>query len=86
MSQLGSHSADIEMWLDCGPYGRVVLSRITPKSVVAKAPPRDVPPCLADLIVVVDGHRMQNRVNVTSGFSKGRLAALIQLVGDVAPF
>ena len=73
------------MWLDCGPYGRVDLSRISPKSVVAKTA-REIPPCFADLIVVVDGERMRKRVNVASGFSKGRLAALIHLVTDAAPF
>src|SRR5437879_4561592 len=36
MSQLVSHSADVQMWLDCGEHGRVDLNRITPKSVVAK--------------------------------------------------
>ena len=72
------------MWLDCGEYGRVNLSRITPKSVVAKEA-REIPPCFADLVVSVDGRIHRTPVNV-SGFTKGRLLALIRLVTDAAPF
>lgn len=72
------------MWLEC-PYGRVDLSRITPKAVVAKSP-QAFPPCFADLIVVVDGDRMQRRVNLTGGFGGG-LAAMIRIVTETAaPF
>ena len=72
------------MWLECGPHGRVDLSRVTPKAVVAKTP-QAIPPCFADLIVVVDGERMQKRVNLPGGFGGG-LAAMIRLVTDAAPF
>ncbi len=65
------------MRLDCGEHGQVALSRITPKSVVAKTP-RDIPPCFADLVVTVDGQRLSNRVRLTSGFSKRRHAALVR--------
>lgn len=79
MSEPSSHSADVQMWLDCGPHGIVALGRITPKSVVAKHS-CDIPPCFADLVVTVDGHRLHSRVNVSTGFSKGRLAALVRVV------
>jgi hypothetical protein len=77
MSQFSSHSADVAMWLDCGHYGRMDLSRITPKSVVAKQP-RDIPPCYADLVVTVDGKRFLRRVHVASGFAKGRALARVE--------
>ncbi len=80
-----SHSADVKIWLDCGIHGKVLLSRVTPKSVVASQP-RDIPPCLADLVVTVDGQRMQSRVNLASGFSKNRRAALVLSVDAIAPF
>jgi hypothetical protein len=86
MSQLFSHSAEVEMWLDCGEHGRVDLSRITPKSVVAKEA-RHVPPCIAELVVCVDGRCRRIRVNVSRGFANGRLAtAIYPLSDDVAPF
>jgi hypothetical protein len=85
MSQFFSHSADVQMWLDCGEYGRVALSRITPKCVVAKDQ-HEIPPCHADLVVCIDGRCRRNRINLTRGFSRGRLAALIYPVSDVAPF
>ena len=78
------HSADVSMWLDCGSYGRVELSRITPTSVVARNP-RPVPTGDADLVVVVDGREMRNRVHLAKGFSKKGMA-LILAVDDVAPF
>jgi hypothetical protein len=84
MAEIGSHSADVKMWLDCGLYGEVELSRITPTSVVAKSP-REIPPCIAELIVTIDGARVQNRVELR-GFSKGRAVALIRLIGEVLPF
>ena len=72
------------MWLECGPHGRIDLSRITPKAVVAKVPQK-IPPCDADLVVVVDGERTQQRVNLPRGFSGGS-AAMMRLVTDIAPF
>jgi hypothetical protein len=85
MNLFGSHSSTVEMWLECGPYGTVHLARITPKSVVAKER-HDIPPCEAELVVAVDGHRVRNRVMLTSGFSRGRLAARVLPVNDSAPF
>jgi hypothetical protein len=79
-----SHSAYVEAWLDCGEHGRVMLSRVTPKSVVAKAP-HEIPPCFADLIVTVDGHPIRNRVKLPSGFTGRRVARAVS-VDDVAPF
>ena len=72
------------MWLDCGEHGRVDLSRLTPKTVVARTK-QDIPPCFADLIVMVDGQRLQRRVNIT-GFSKGRRVARVFEADDSAPF
>jgi hypothetical protein len=80
-----SHSADVKMWLDCGEHGRIELSRITPNSVVARHP-RNVPPCHADLVVMVDGDTMRSRVHVAYGFSKARRSALAFPVDHVAPF
>ena len=71
------------MWLE-SPFGRVDLNRITPKAVVAKSP-QTIPPCLADLIVMVDGARMQKRVNLPSGF-RGGSAAMMRPAFEVAPF
>jgi hypothetical protein len=81
---LHSHSAEVEAWLDCGEHGRIALSRITPKSIVAKTP-CDVPPCLADLVVVVDGEVLRRRVSL-SGFAGGRRVTLLRATEDVAPF
>jgi hypothetical protein len=80
-----SHSAEVEMWLECGEHGEVHLSRVTPKSVVAKIA-REIPPCIANLVVTVDGRRMCNRVKLTSGFSRGRRMARVLSFDDVAPF
>jgi len=73
------------MWLDCGPYGRLDLSRVTPKSVVAKGATRDIPACVADLVVMVDGKCFRTRVAMGS-FSKDRGVALIEPADEVAPF
>ena len=80
-----SHSANVEAWLDCGEHGRVVLRRVTPKSVVAKDV-HDIPPCFATLVVTVDGLVVRNRVNLASGFTRGRRVARAFTVDDVAPF
>ena len=80
-----SHSAYVEAWLDCGDYGRVMLSRVTPRSVVSKAV-HEIPPCDAELVVMVDGHRVSNRVKLPSGFTKGRRVARAFNLDDVAPF
>ena len=73
------------MWLDCGPYGRLDLSRVTPKSVVARGATRDIPACEAVLVVMVDGRC--HRTKVTMGnFSKDRGVAFINPADGVAPF
>ena len=65
-----------------------MLSRVTPRSVVAKAgsAERDIPPCFADLVITVDGHVVRNRVKLPAGFTKGRRVARVHSVSDVAPF
>jgi hypothetical protein len=73
------------MWLDCGAHGLLPLNRITPKSVSSPSP-RDIPPCIVDLVVTVDGLVIRNRVNLTAGFSKDRGSALALTVDDIAPF
>jgi len=79
-----AHSAEVRIWLECEGYGRVNLTRVTPKSVVANLP-LNIPPCYANLVVTVDGHRISNRVRVSSGFSN-RAVALVRAVSDAAPF
>lgn len=86
MVRPASHSADVEIWLDCGQYGRIAVSRVTAKSVVTVEPPQDIPPCYARLVVTVDGHQMHDNVNVTSGFSRGRRFARVRSVNGSAPF
>jgi hypothetical protein len=77
MSQPFGHSAEVLMWLDCGAHGLVELSRISPKSVVAKYA-QNIPPCDADLVVTVDDHCIVKRVNIARGFPRGRQAARIR--------
>jgi hypothetical protein len=80
-----SPSAEVDMWLDCGNYGLLPLNRISPESVCSPSP-RDIPPCIAELVVTVDGLVIRNRVNLTAGFSRNRESALALAVDDIAPF
>lgn len=80
-----SHSADVKMWLDCGEHGTLPLSRVTPTLVVAREC-REIAPCFADLVVTVDGVRLRQPVNVTTGFTRGRRAAIVVPVDGAAPF
>jgi hypothetical protein len=84
INPLSSHSAEVEMWLDCGTYGKAELSRITPNSVVLRSQ-LIAPPCRGRLIVRIDG-RESTRVVHVSGLSANRLAAKIRPINDVAPF
>jgi hypothetical protein len=81
-----SHSADVEAWLDCGDHGTIALSRVTRRAVFAKSPARAIPPCFADLKILIDGTLLQRRVNLTNGFVGGRSAARAMPVDDAAPF
>lgn len=75
-----THSPDVKMWLDCGDHGIVKLGRVTPKSVVAKEF-REVPPCEVSLVVSVDGQESRSRVNLVSGFNRGRRVGLVRCNG-----
>jgi hypothetical protein len=61
-----------------------MLSRVTPKLVVARTP-QNVPPCFAVLVVTVDGDPLRQRVWLRSGVA-GRRVARADNVDDVAPF
>lgn len=80
----GSHSADVKIWLDCGEHGQLLLNRVTPRWVVAKIP-RNIPPCIADLVVVVDGQPICRKVRLVKGFSSENPMALA-LPADRLPF
>jgi len=79
-----THSAEVDMLLDCGQYGQSQLSRITPKSVELREP-FDAPPCDGTLIVTVDGQTIRRQVRV-SRISRNRSVAIISPVAEVAPF
>jgi hypothetical protein len=82
---LSPHSADVQMWLDCGEHGRAKLKRVTPTSVVLWQS-FDAPPCEADLIVFIDGVKHVVRVHLERGLARNRLVATIRPIDDVAPF
>jgi hypothetical protein len=84
-SIVATHSAEVEMWLDCGQHGKAVLRKITPNSVILWDS-FDAPPCHADLIVRVDGKLMSRRVDVVSGLSKHAQIATVLPIDDIAPF
>lgn len=73
------HSPDVQARLD-SPGIRVPLSRISPKSVVARAA-QHVAPCYATLVVVVGGERQSCAVWV-AGFNVRR-AALVRAVESI---
>lgn len=79
-----SHSADVKIWLDCGEHGQLLLNRVTPRWVVAKIP-RNIPPCMAELVVVVDGRSIFRKVHLVKGFSSENPMALA-LPADPLPF
>ena len=72
------------MWLDCGEHGVVPLSRVRRRSVVARTS-RNIPPCLAALVITVDGRLSRTLVNLTSGFTEGRRAARVLTVDALDP-
>jgi len=73
------------MWLDCGPHGKLQLSRITPNAVVVKEPV-NVPPCHGNLIVSVDGEEMVVPVHVVEGISQTQHHTMALKLDHVAPF
>lgn len=87
MSQsiFSTHSADVELRLDCGEHGMLELSSVTPESVFATAT-LTIPPCEADLIVIVDGQLTRTRVNLIAGYKAGERSATALPVDDIAPF
>jgi hypothetical protein len=84
-NRIPSHSAEVEMWLDCGIHGCVPLNRVSPSAVVAKSPV-DVPAGDVDLVVSVDGQVHRVRVHLANGFSRTNPTATILAVDHVAPF
>ena len=80
-----NHSADVEMWLDCGEYGKSKLTRISPKSVVL-SDSFDAPPCEATLIVFVDGKRMEQQVWLGRGVLKSRNITFMYPLTNSVPF
>lgn len=74
------------MWLDCGEHGPVPLCRVTPY-LVESPDPRDVPPCIATLVVVVDEQIVRWPVILVDGFSTvERFAVAVSIDEDVELF
>jgi|HubBroStandDraft_5_1064220.scaffolds.fasta_scaffold1294572_1 hypothetical protein len=80
-----THSAEVEMWLDCGQYGKSRLSRIT-RNLVVMHESFYAPPGEADLIVRIDARTIVRRVKLIRGVSKNRNVATVFPMDDVAPF
>jgi hypothetical protein len=79
------HSAEVEMWLECGDHGLVALSQAAPTFVIA-AKPVFVPACDARLIMIVDGQRFEHSVQLVNGMTTTRREATICLDESVPPF
>lgn len=81
------HSANVSIKLDCGEHGLVELSRVTPTSVyIARPVPADIPPCQADLVVIVDGQEMRRRVDIAEGLTRACQNVMALPIDQVAPF
>lgn len=84
---LTSHSADVDLWIDCGEFGASPLRQVTPRMIVLERS-FDAPPCDARLIVSIDGLQTVHRVRVVRGISRHRNAARFVRIDEngVAPF
>ena len=72
-----NHSADVDLWMDCGPYGAIPLSQASYGFVIA-ATARDLPACIARIILTVDGRKYERTVRLVNGLaSASRQAAVL---------
>ena len=89
MSQIAKenvgYSADIEMWMDCGDLGRVDLHQASTTFVIAREA-RDLPPCDAVIVLVVDGKTYTRPVSLPGGMSQDDPEAVVLSRDDVSPF
>ncbi len=72
-----NYSADVKLWLECQPLGRLSLKRVTPDAVEFREPADDAPPGRAKLTVSIDGKSFSRIVYLAFGVTKGDTMALI---------
>jgi hypothetical protein len=79
------YSAEVDMWMDCGPHGRVPLRQISSTFVIT-AEPREMPVCEALIVYTVDGRRYARPVVLVNGMSKPRREVMVLSRDEVSPF
>lgn len=85
-SNYSSHSADVDLWLDCGSHGKIPLSRISPTAIVAIDRNAVFPIGPGRLVVVVDGEQTIVPVQVSPGTPSNRGSARVVVADEAAPF
>jgi hypothetical protein len=71
-----NHSANIDLWIDCGCHGKVQLSQASERFVIA-ATPTVIPPCEARIILSIDGFLYERPVQLVDGFSASSREAAV---------
>lgn len=80
-----NHSAEIDMWLDCGALGRISLSHVSSTFVVA-AEAANIPACDARIILTVDGQQFVRPIKLVQGLSQSCRESMILSRDGVSPF
>ena len=80
-----NYSAEVDLWLDCGPHGVVPLSQASSTFVIA-ATATTVPPCAAMIVLTVDGRRYERPVELVNGMSEVDREAMVLSHDGVSPF
>ena len=80
-----NYSAEVDLRMDCGPYGEFALSQACSTFVIS-ATPVSVPPCVARIILIVDGQRFDRPVQLVKGLSPDCREALVLSHDAVSPF
>jgi hypothetical protein len=79
------YSAETALWMDCGHLGNITLAQAG-STFVIPVEAIDLPPCDAQIVVIVDGRVHRRKVKLAYGLSKHRREAMILACDDLCPF
>lgn len=82
---LNSHSAEVDIYIDCGEFGRIPLSQASSTFVIAESAVK-VPPCDAEIVIIIDGRQYERKVKLIHGMDPRSREAMVLSRDSVSPF
>jgi hypothetical protein len=81
-----NYSAEVDMWMECGEHGNVPLAQAASTFVISAIPATVPAACIALIVLMIDGKRLERPVRLVSSLSPESPKAMVSSHDSIAPF